>query len=282
MSSYIYTPESQLRTPARLLLSMWRDLLAARGLAWRLLVRDISARYRQSVLGVFWAFLPPVVTAATFIFLNSAALINVGETGAPYPAFVIVGSVFWQLFADSFNAPLKVVEGGKSMLAKVNFPREALILSGLGQVVFDFGIRLVIVAATLVYYGVAPKWGWLLAPLVLVVLMMLGTMLGMLLTPFGALYSDVSAGMPTLLTLWLFVTPVVYPMPSRWPYSLLVGLNPVSPPLVAARDLVLHGTTPGAALVPLLVVSGVAVVGVFLMWVLYRVSLPILIERMSA
>ena len=282
MSTISYTAESQLRSPTRLLLSMWRDLLAARGLAWRLIVRDISARYRQSVLGIFWAFLPPVVTAATFIFLNNAALINVGETGVPYPVFVIVGSVFWQLFADSFNAPLKVVEGSKAMLAKVNFPREALILSGMGQVVFDFGVRLVIVAAALTYYRVAPKWGWLLAPLVLLVLMMLGTMLGMLLTPFGALYSDVSAGMPTLITLWLFLTPVVYPMPSRWPYSLLASLNPVSPPLVAARDLVLGGATAEATLAPLLVVSGVALVGIFLMWVLYRVSLPILIERMSA
>lgn len=282
MPTFSYTPDSQLRTPVRLILLMWRDLLAARGLAWRLIVRDISARYRQSLLGVFWAFLPPVVTAATFIFLNGAALINVGETGVPYPAFVIVGSVFWQLFADSFNAPLKVVEASKSMLAKVNFPREALILSGLGQVVFDFGIRLLIVAAVLSYYRVAPNRGWLLVPLVLLMLMLLGTMLGMLLTPFGALYSDVSSGMPTLLTLWLFVTPVVYPMPDRWPYSLLINLNPVSPLIVAARELVFEGAVPGPVIAPLLVVSGVTVVGVFLMWVLYRVSLPILIERMSA
>ncbi|MDT5269267.1 MAG: lipopolysaccharide transport system permease protein [Acidobacteriota bacterium] len=282
MSSYSYTPDSQLRAPAHLLLSMWRDLLAARGLAWRLLVRDISARYRQSLLGIFWAFLPPIATAATFIFLNNASLINVDSAGVPYPAFVITGSVFWQLFTDSFNAPLKIVEGSKSMLAKVNFPREALILSGMGQVVFDFVIRLLIVAAALAYYRVTPTWGWLLAPVALLVLMLLGTMLGMLLTPFGTLYSDVSAGLPTLLTLWLFVTPVMYPMPERWPYSLLTILNPVSPPLVAARDLVLHGAVPAAVVVPLLVVAGVSIVGLFLTWVLYRVSLPILIERMSA
>jgi lipopolysaccharide transport system permease protein len=282
MSTLSYSSDSQLRSPGRLLLSMWRDLLAARSLAWRLIVRDISARYRQSAFGVFWAFLPPVVTAATFIFLNRASLINVGDTGVPYPVFVVVGSVFWQLFADSLNAPLKVVEASKSMLAKVNFPREALILSGLGQVVFDFVIRLAIVVAVLSYYRVAPNWGWLLVPLVLVVLVLLGTMLGMLLTPFGVLYSDVSAGLPPLLTLWLLITPVVYPMPDRWPYSLLINLNPVSPLIVAARDLLLYGAMPELAFVPLLVVSGVTLVGVFLMWVLYRVSIPILIERMSA
>jgi len=71
-------------------------------------------------------------------------------------------------------------------------------------------------------------------------------------------------------------------MPKRWPYSLLISLNPVTPPLVAARDLLLHGAAPASAIAPLLVVAGVTLVGLFLMWVLYRVSLPILIERMSA
>src|SRR5262245_36621725 len=138
----VYAPESELRSPRQLVRSMGRDLLAARELAWRLLVRDISARYRQSLLGVTWAFLTPIVSAAVFVLLNQQGTLNVDATSVPipYPAWVIVGTVLWQLFADSLNMPLRAVAGGKAMLGKINFPREALLLSGIGQVLFDFGI----------------------------------------------------------------------------------------------------------------------------------------------
>ena len=276
----VYTPESQLRSPAKLARSMVRDLAAARHLAWRLFVRDISARYRQSALGVLWAFLPPVVTAVTFITLNRAAVINVGATAVPYPVFVLFGAVFWQLFSESLAAPLKAVEGSKSMLAKINFPREALIISGAGQVLFDFGIRAVILAVFLAVYRIPPTWGLLLLPFAVLALLTLGTVIGLLLTPVGALYSDVSAALPTVTGLWFFLTPVVYPAPTRWPYSLLSQVNPVSPLLNAARDLATRGTIQDPLL--FLAESAATVVGLCLMWVLYRMSLPILIERMSA
>src|SRR5436190_8244377 len=71
----VYTPESPLRRPARMVREMFRDLLASRELAWRLFVRDISAQYRQSILGLFWAFIPPLVAALPFVFLNSQGII---------------------------------------------------------------------------------------------------------------------------------------------------------------------------------------------------------------
>ena len=244
------------------------------------MVRDISARYRQSALGVLWAFLPPLVTALTFVILNRAALINVGPTSVPYPVFVIVGTVFWQLFTESLAGPLKMIENSKSMLAKINFPREALILSGMGQVLFDFGIRTSIVLAALLIYRVPLTWGLLVAPVIALSLLLLGTMLGLLLAPLGALYSDVSTALPTITGLWFFLTPVVYPAPQNWPYSLLAQVNPVSPLLMAARDMTIQGTMNN--LPAFLIMCGITLVGLLVMWVLYRVSLPILIERMSA
>lgn len=259
---------------------MWRDLKASRSLAWRLMVRDISARYRQSALGIVWAFLPPLVTAMTFVLLSRAALINVGPTSAPYPVFVLVGAVYWQLFTESLTAPLKMIENSRSMLAKINFPREALILSGMGQVLFDFAIRTSILFAALLIYRVPLTWGLLAAPLIAMSLLILGTMLGLLLAPLGALYSDVSTALPTVTGLWFFLTPVVYPPPQSWPYSLLAQVNPVSPLLIASRDMTIQGYMHN--LPTFLIMCGIAFAGLLVMWVLYRVSLPILIERMSA
>jgi lipopolysaccharide transport system permease protein len=89
------------------------------------MVRDISAQYRQSLLGILWAFLPPLITAVIFITLNSRKVINVEETSIPYPVFAIFGTVLWHFFVYSLNAPLRVVTASKSLLTKINFPREA-------------------------------------------------------------------------------------------------------------------------------------------------------------
>ncbi|HRI15465.1 MAG TPA: ABC transporter permease, partial [Verrucomicrobiota bacterium] len=91
----VYTPESPLRAPVKLLRSMFRDLLASRELAWRIFVRNNSAQYRQTMLGYVWAFLPPIATSLTFVFLSSQKVVNIGNTGGvPYPAFVIIGTTF--------------------------------------------------------------------------------------------------------------------------------------------------------------------------------------------
>src|ERR1051326_8604245 len=139
----IYTPESPLRHPARLAREMWRDLAGSRELAWRLFIRDTSAIYRQSFLGYLWAFLPPIATTLTFTFLNSQSILNIGATPIPYAAFVMIGTLLWQTFLDALNSPLRAVNASRAMLTKVNFPREALILSGTADVVFNTVVRAV-------------------------------------------------------------------------------------------------------------------------------------------
>src|SRR5436190_9728657 len=101
----VYTPDPQLRTPGRLVRGMIRDLAASRELAWRLCVRNISAQYRQSALGYFWAIGPPLMTSVLFILLNSANLLRMGDTGVAYPVYVIVGTVSFSLFLDALNMP---------------------------------------------------------------------------------------------------------------------------------------------------------------------------------
>ncbi len=276
----IYTPESQLRKPGHLLRSMWHDLKASRELAWRLFVRDISARYRQSLLGVFWAFLPPIVTGLVFIILQSKKVVNFGETDIPYPVFVLVGTTLWQLFTESLNAPLNAVKTAKPMLAKVNFPREALIVSAFYGVLFSLLIKSLVLVGIFLVFQVQATWGLLLAPLAMVMIILLGMALGLLLTPLGMLYTDVSSGLMVITQLWFFVTPVVYPPPQSFPYSLVATLNPVSPLLMGARDLATKGVM--GNMEPFLVVSGLTIIGLFIVWIVYRAALPIIIERMNA
>lgn len=276
----VYTPDSQLRRPRELVCSMVSDLLASRELAWRLFVRNISARYRRSLLGYLWAFLPPIVTTLTWVFLNSQKILSVGETDIPYPAYVMVGTLLWQGFVDALNSPIKIITSSKSMLAKVNFPREALILAGLGEVLFNFTIRLALLLTVFVWFHIAVSPTIFLAPVGILALMALGLMFGILLTPLGVLYQDIGQGLTIITTLWFFVTPVVYPPPTRWPASLLAQFNPVSPLLLTTRELLTTGAVsqPGR----FFLITSMTFVLILMGWVLYRLAMPHLIERIGA
>ena len=276
----VYTPESQLRHPRQLVRSMVSDLKASRELAWRLFVRNISAQYRQTMFGYVWAFLPPIVTTLVWVFLNSQNILNVGETEIPYPVYVMVGTLLWQGFVDALNSPIKLVTSSRSILAKINFPREALILAGLGEVLFDFTIRLVLLFLVFVWFRIPVLWTVVLAPIGVVALMALGLMVGILLVPLGILYQDIARGLAMFTTMWFFFTPVVYPPPTQWPASLLAQLNPVSPLLITTREWLTTGATLHFS--SFLLVSGITCFLMLFGWMLYRLAMPILIERMSA
>jgi lipopolysaccharide transport system permease protein len=276
----IYTPESLLRHPLKLFKQMWRDLLASRELARRLMVRDISAQYRQSFLGIIWAFLPPIFMATGFTLASNANVINVGKTDLPYPAYVMFSTALWQTFVEALNGPIQAVTVAKPMLARVNFPREALILAKMGEVFFNFAIKLILIVALFIWFHVSVSWTVILTPVALIHLVLLGTFIGILLAPFGVLYQDVSKALTLFTGFWLFLTPVVYPIPSAGTFGFLVNLNPVTPLLVTVREL----ATTGVVSDPwrFWIVSVITIIGLLLTWIGFRLAMPYVVERVSS
>ncbi len=276
----VYTPESRLRHPMQLAREMWRDLLASRELAWRLMVRDISAQYRQSFLGIFWAFIPPITMATGLTLANKAKVLNIGATDLPYPAYVMFSMTLWQTFVESLNGPIAAVSAAKPMLSKINFPREAIVLAKLGQVFFNFGIKLILIVGLFLWFQISVTWTVILATVALLHLIVLGTAIGLFLAPIGALYQDVGRGLGLVMGLWLFLTPVIFPVPKEGVFGTVVNLNPVTPLLVTTRELATTGVLSESA--GFWVASGIAFVGLLIGWVIYRVTMPLIIERMSA
>ncbi len=275
-----FTPESRLRHPLRLLGEMVRDLKASRELGWRLFVRDVSAQYRQTALGYFWAVFPPLVTTLVMILLRSATVIDAGETGnMPYPAYVMIGTVFFQVFVDALNAPLKAVNESKAILTKINLPREAFILAGIGQVLFSFAIKLLLLGVVLAWFRVPLGATAPLVLLPLLGLLLLGTMLGVLLSPLGLLFTDIQSALLIFTSGLVFVTPVGFPAPGAGALGAIMRLNPLTPLLQAVRDLLAGRlpADPGLLLLLLAVVVLLLLVG----WVIYRLALPIIIERIG-
>ncbi len=280
LSRVVYTPQSQLRHPILLFQQMWRDLLASRELAWQLMVRDISAQYRQSFLGIIWAFIPPIITATGFTLANNAKIVNIGATDLPYPAYVMFSMTLWQIFTESLNGPIQAVGSAKGMMARINFPREAVILNKLGQVFFNFGIKLILIIGLFIWFRMPITWSVILAPVALIHLVIFGTFIGLLLAPISALYQDISKGITIIIGLWLFLTPVVFQTPESGVFGAIVKLNPVTPLLVTTRELATTGIISDPQ--GFWIASGVGIFGLFIAWIVYRISMPFVVERVSS
>ena len=279
MQEVVYRSGSQLRHPWRILREMASDLREAAPLAWRLLVRNVSAQYRQSLLGYVWLLVPPLVMAGAWVFLNDADVVAVGATDVPYPVFVLVGTVLWNGFVEALNAPLRHLSEAQQLLTKVRVPAEAIVLAGLGEVAFNLAVRLGVVALVCLGLGFVPPWMALLSPLGIGPLLLLGVAGGLLLAPFGLLYGDVQRGIGVVTTFWFFITPVAYPLPLEGLASLVAYGNPVSPLLMAARDLLTRGSV--QAPLAALLVAGIALALLLASWGLFRVALPHIVFRLG-
>ena len=130
----IYGPEKALKHPGVLLKELGSDLWAGRELAWRLFVRDLKAQYSQTMLGYVWAFLPPLFASLTFVYLQTQGIIRIEGLGIPYAAFAMIGTMLWQTFLESMVSPLSSISAAKPMLAKINFPRESILIAGMYMV----------------------------------------------------------------------------------------------------------------------------------------------------
>jgi lipopolysaccharide transport system permease protein len=281
MNERRYTPRSELRQPLRLLCTAIRDLKAARYLAWRILVRDLSARYRQTLLGYLWIVIPPVAVALGMTLAMRSQILRISETDLPYPAYLIFSMSLWQTFAEALAAPPSLIQKSRSVLARIYFPREALLIAGLGDVLVNFAVRVLLILSTFVLFDVSLTWGALLAVPVAAVLILLAYGLGLLVAPFASLYHDLSRAITIGLMIWLFFSPVLYPVPAAdTVFGTLVRLNPVTPLLVTARELAIAAPLSMAANTALIAVLSLIALGAG--WLVCKVSMPFVIERLRA
>lgn len=274
-----YSPQTLLSRPGLMFREMVGDLWDGRELAWRLFLRDVSAQYRQSYLGYVWAFLPPLISSLTFVFLSSQGLFSSGKTGLPYAAFAMIGTLLWQVFVDALNAPVNALIQSKSMLAKINFPREAVVVAGIAMVLFNFLVRLVLLAGVLVFFRVKPDAGLLFFPIAVLALILCGTAFGLAVAPLGALYGDIGRAIPLITSFWMLLTPVVYPARSGGLAGWLATWNPVSPLIMVAR----HSLTgdPLGPLGPFFWVLSASILVLLAGWIGFRIAMPHLIARMG-
>ena len=220
---------------------MFSELSQSRELIQRLFIRDISARYKQSILGILWTFVMPLFSVGIFVYLNYSGIFNLGETSIPYPAYALLGVTIWQLFATGITGCTGSLAGAGNLIGKINFAKESLIFSSIAQTIFDFLIRILLLAGVFAIYGIVPAWTTIFLPLALIPLLLLTLGLGTILSILNAIVRDTGQMVSFLITFLLFVTPVLYPPPTIEPIATLNALNPIAILVIGARDLVIEG-----------------------------------------
>jgi lipopolysaccharide transport system permease protein len=244
----------------------WLDLHLGEVWAYRELLyffvwRDVKVRYKQTVIGVAWVVLQPLLTMGVFT-LFFGRLAKLPSDGLAYPVFYFCSLVPWNYFATALQSCTAVVVDNQRVITKVYFPRLVLPLSAVVSGLVDFAIGFVVLGVVLALYGIRPGLAamWLPVLLLLAVLTALGV--GLWMSALNALYRDVKYVVPFLVQFWMFASPVAYPsslVPERWRW--LYGLNPMAGVIDGFRwALTGHGQPPG----PLLLASSGMVVAVVL------------------
>lgn len=249
-------------------------------LARQLAGRDIKAQYRQSVLGILWAVVPVLMTSLVWIFLQSSGTISLDSTGLPYPVFVLMGTSIWSVWTECFTLPTITVNANKSIITKINFDKEALITLGFMKMAFNFLIKISMVALFMVLYGVTPGWSLLAFLPLLLLTIFFCLSIGIFLAPIGILYHDIGKAIPVVMQLLMYVSPVVYSSPRTGLMKNLMQWNPFYYMMDDLRHCLTGGVIEhGVFWIVLLLITSFLLM---LSLVVYRVSMPIITERMSA
>ena len=241
----IYEPEERFGGFFGTILTAADEIRRSRFLIWKLFVRDFKAQMRQKILGYLWAFIAPLLIIFGFIVMNVSGVLKPGETGVPYPVYVFVGaSIFGFLTTTVLAISDGFLKQGELML-KTNVPKIAIAISSLAQIVYNLIVHLIMLVLIMVLFQIPPH---LLSPLYVVTIIpmiVLGIAIGLFVSVLGVIARDIGIMVQSVLTLLMYITPVVYVAASLDNAFIqnLIWWNPLTYLVEVPRSLLLHGTT---------------------------------------
>jgi len=220
----------------------WADLWYYRELFYVLSWRDISVRYKQTVIGLLWAVVRPVLTMIVFTVIFSKVAKLPSEGSAPYALMVFAAMLPWQFFATSVSESSNSLIGNTQLITKVYFPRIIIPVSSVITSMIDFLISFAILAVLMIYYRFSPTWNILLLPGFFIIAFITAIGIGLFITSLNVKYRDFRYVIPFLVQFGLYVSPVGFSssvIPEQ--YRLLYSLNPMVGVIDGFRWAILGG-----------------------------------------
>jgi lipopolysaccharide transport system permease protein len=203
--------------------AVWRY----RELLFYLVWREVKIRYKQAALGVAWAVMQPLFTVLIFTLIFGM-FARFPSDGLPYPVFALAAVLPWTYFAEALRRGATGLVSDSELVRKIYFPRLIIPVAGVTSPLVDFFFGLVILIGLMFWYGLVPGWTILLLPFWLAITLCLALAIGFWLGPINVRYRDVMHTLPFVTQVWMFATPIVYPLsmiPAKW--QALYSLNPM-------------------------------------------------------
>ncbi len=235
-----------------------------RELLYFLVWRDVKVRYKQTLLGATWAILQPLMTMAIFTVIFSY-FAKIPSDGLPYPVFAYAALLPWNYFSQAMNRSGNSLVGNAHLITKVYFPRLMIPLASTVTPAVDLAVSFIPLVGLMLWFGITPTRGVLALPFFLLLAMLTALSFGLWLSPIHARYHDVGYITPFLTQLWMYASPVVYPVslvPERWRW--LYILNPMAGVIEGFRWALLGKASPdfqamaiSASIVFVLFLSGI-------------------------
>ena len=217
-----------------------------RDLLWHMTVRHLRGQYKQSILGYAWAVVNPLSLIITLSFVFSTILRIAVPEGVPYPLFIFVGLLPWIFFSAALSSATDSVVNAASLVTKVYFPREILPTAAVLTKLVDLGFGIAILIGLMLYYGHPPEATAVWLPLLFFIHLVFTLGLAYPLAAINLFFHDVRFLVGVTLTLWFYITPIIYPVdlvPEK--YELVFDLNPNALFIRAYRRVLLYGDSPG-------------------------------------
>ena len=216
-----------------------KEIWNYRELLYFLTKRDIKVRYKQTVLGGLWAIIQPLFTMIVFT-LFFGRLAKIPSDGIPYPIFVYAGLLPWTYFANAVTASGNSLVGSANLITKIYFPRLIVPASASLAGLLDFFIAMLVLGALMIHYNFIPCIAILLFPFLVGLTFFCSVGVGLWLSALNVQYRDIRYVIPFLIQLWMFVSPVIYPVSMvEQKYQWLLALNPMGGVIKAFRASIL-------------------------------------------
>ena len=228
--------------PGRTEINYWHDLWRYRELFFTLSWRDISIRYKQTVIGILWAVIQPVLTMVVFTVIFGKLAKFPSEGNAPYAILVYAGMLPWQFFASSVAATSSSMVGNANLMSKIYFPRLIIPISALITCFVEFLISFLILVFLMIYFGFPPTWNILTLPLFLLITFLTSIGLGLYITSLNVKFRDFRYIVPFIIQFGLYLSPVGFSssvIPEE--YRLIYSLNPMVGVIDGFRWAILGG-----------------------------------------
>jgi lipopolysaccharide transport system permease protein len=221
---------------------IFTELKANRWLIFQLFKRDFLALYKQSVIGLLWAVIIPLVTVGTFVVLNGAGIFNAGAITIPYALYAVLGVAIWQLFSAGLIAGSNSLVVAESMITRINLSLKSLVIASFGQSILSFIVQFCFVVVLILYYRFLPSAAMTLLPLLIIPIILMTLGLGLISCLLNGISRDIGNALSVGMTFLLFLTPILYAKPTTGFLAFVSRYNPLYYLVAFPRDLALTGS----------------------------------------